>query len=399
MNVHGTDLAGAKLVLSPQQNKDHYGYYTVGNYKTYSKLDAILKHESTGDFPQWNFNEDVFARANWTIEPQVELTELYRRRAQQIRDNYDYIVLFYSGGADSTNILQTFLKNDIKLDEIAQFYSLEGDGGDTMSNFNSEVTTVAIPWSRLIVQEHTHIKHRVIDQSRIIDDIYNMPEIKNDFLFQQNTCISPNNFSRVYLRKIIKDYADMIAKGVRLCFIWGAEKPRLSMVDGRYCMRFLDMVDNCVSPLLQQGDFPGWYDELFYWSPEFTDGLIKQAHMVKRALQTLPLNEVNFTQDYSPFGTTVRNGSSWNLTNHGLHQVIYPGWDINTFSVGKKRSPILSLRDSWYLNKTTGSSQRFLAGINEFDSILSRVNDGFWKNEKDLMGGVKGCLSRPYFIE
>jgi hypothetical protein len=191
----------------------------------------------------------------------------------------------------------------------------------------------------------------------------------------------------------------MIDTGKRVCFLWGAEKPRVSVVDGRHCMRFLDMVDNCVSPLLQQNDFPGWYDELFYWSPDFVQGLIKQAHMVKRALATLPLTDVNFTQDYSPFGTVTRNGEPWKLTNHGLHQVIYPGWDITTFSVGKKRSPILSLRDAWYLNNTTGSSQRFLAGINEFDSILSRVKNGFWKNESDLMAGVKGCLTPPYFIE
>jgi len=391
--------AGAKMQLPLPQNKDHYGYYTVGAYKTYSKLDAILKHEVTGDFPQWHFNDEVFAQANWRAEPTVSLQELYRQRAQQIRDRYDYVVLFYSGGADSTNILQTFINNDIKLDEIAQFYSLEGDGGDRDANFNSEVVRVAIPWSLKLTDEYTHIRHRVIDQSQLIEHIYKEPEIKHDFIFQQNTCISPNNFSRVYLRKFVRDYADMITAGKRVCFLWGAEKPRVSVVNGRHCMRFLDMVDNCVSPLLQQNDFAGWYDELFYWSPDFVQGLIKQAHMVKRALTELPLNDVNFTQDYSPFGTVTRNGQPWKLTNHGLHQVIYPGWDIATFSVGKKRSPILSLRDSWYLNKTTGSSQRFLAGINEFDSILSRVKNGFWKNESDLMAGVKGCLTQPYFIE
>jgi len=380
-------------------SKDHYGYYTVGDYKTYSKLDAILKHDASGTIPQWHFNDEVFSSTNWQLEPAESLLELYRQRAQRIRDQYDYLVLFYSGGADSTNILQTFINNDIKLDEIAQFYSLEGDGGDVDANFNSEVVQVAIPWSQKITQQHTHIRHRVIDQSRLIDDIYNMPEIKFDFIYQQNTCISPNNFSRVYLRKVVKDYADIIASGKRLCFIWGAEKPRLSVINGRYAVRFQDMVDNCVSPLIQQQDFPGWYDELFYWSPDFTQGLVKQAHVVKKALHTLPLNDINFTQDHSPFGSVFRNNTNWNLTNHGLHQVIYPGWDITTFSVGKKRSPILSLRDSWYLNNTTTSSQRFLAGVNEFDSILSRVKNGFWKNESNLMAGVKGCLTPPYFIE
>ena len=94
---------------------DRFGYYTVGTFKTYSKLMAILEHEKTGVHPQWHFNDEEFSAHDWKQEPQESLVELYRRRAQQIRDRYDYLVLFYSGGADSTNILQTFINNDIKL--------------------------------------------------------------------------------------------------------------------------------------------------------------------------------------------------------------------------------------------------------------------------------------------
>lgn len=377
---------------------DRFGYYTVGPLKTYSKLEAIMEHDRTGVYPHWHFNEEVFGVIDWRQEPTEDLTELYRRRAQQIRDRYDYLVLWYSGGADSTNILQTFINNDIKLDEIAQFYSLEGDG-DPDSNFNAEVIRVAIPWSLKITEEYRYIKHRVIDQSRLIESIYDQPEIKHDFLFLQNTTISPNNFSRVYLRKVVQDYADMISKGIRLCFIWGSEKPRISRVNGRYCLRFQDLIDNCVSPLIQQERFQGWHDELFYWSPDFAQGLVKQAHMVKKTLPSLPFNDTFFRKEHTPYGVVDRDNDTWYLTDHGLHSIIYPGWDINTFSVGKKRSPILSLRDSWYLNKQDGSTSRFMHGIKTFDSILSSASDGFWKNKTDLMDGVKGCLSPPYFIE
>ena len=379
-------------------NKDQFGYYTVGEYKTYSKLDAIILHDRTGSFPQWRFNDVEFSLSDWTQEPVESLEDLYKARAQQIRDQYDYLVLFYSGGADSTNILTTFLKNDIKLDEIAQFYSLEGDH-DPNSNFNSEVTQVAIPWSEKIVKEHKHIRHRVIDQSKLIDDIYDLSEIKFDFLYQQNACISPNNFSRAYLRKVIKDYSNLIDQGKRLCFIWGAEKPRIYTIDGRYCMRFLDMIDNCVSPLLQQNNYPGYYDELFYWSPDFVKGLIKQGHTIIKALKTWPITDTFFTKNMTTHGSTVRDNETWYLTCHGLHTALYPDWDINTFSVGKKRSPILSLRDSWYLEKNDGSSLRFRAGINELDRLLCQAKDGYWKNTGDLIDGIKGCLTQPYFLE
>ena len=38
--------------------------------------------------------------------------------AQQLREKYDYIVLAYSGGADSCNVLNSFLDNGIPIDDI-----------------------------------------------------------------------------------------------------------------------------------------------------------------------------------------------------------------------------------------------------------------------------------------
>lgn len=382
------------------ENKDHFGYYTVGKYKTYSKLDAILLHDKTSEFPKWHFNDEIFELHDWTQEPKESLKELYRQRAQQIRDKYDYLVLFYSGGADSTNILQTFIQNDIKLDEISQFYSYDGDH-DYNSNFNSEVVKVAIPWTKKIIDsnKHKYINHRIIDQSKLIEDIYDLPEIRFDFLFQQNTCFSPNNFSRAYLRKIIKDYSDMITQGKKLCFIWGSEKPRLYQINNRYCIKFVDMVDNCVSPLIQQQNFAGYYDELFYWSPDFTKGIIKQGHTLVNGLKTLTINDTFFSQERTPFGSVKREGKIWHLKDHGVHTLLYDGWDVNTFSVGKKRSSILSLRDHWYLKKNNGSTLRYLAGIKELDNILTKTKNNFWKNNNAIEEGIKGCFTRPYFLE
>jgi hypothetical protein len=97
------------------QNKDQFGYYTIGNLKTYSKIEAIELHTKTGTHPQWHFNDEIFSMHDWRVEPTASLEELYAIRARQIRDKYDYIVLFFSGGADSENMLRTFLRNDCLL--------------------------------------------------------------------------------------------------------------------------------------------------------------------------------------------------------------------------------------------------------------------------------------------
>ena len=39
---------------------DKFGFYTVGDRKTYSKYEAIQWQKSTGLFPEWNFNKVIY---------------------------------------------------------------------------------------------------------------------------------------------------------------------------------------------------------------------------------------------------------------------------------------------------------------------------------------------------
>ena len=123
------------LVPKTTFSADKFGYYTVGDHKTYSKLEAIELQKRTGHFPEWNFNENVFSTVNWTREPDIDLWELYKARARQIRENYDYVVLWYSGGSDSHNMVSSWLDAGCKIDEIATFWNYEGsrDRNDLMN--------------------------------------------------------------------------------------------------------------------------------------------------------------------------------------------------------------------------------------------------------------------------
>ena len=52
-----------------------------------------------------------FDNYTWSIEPTPSLKELQKQRALQLRDSYPYLKLWFSGGADSTTVLNTFLDN------------------------------------------------------------------------------------------------------------------------------------------------------------------------------------------------------------------------------------------------------------------------------------------------
>ena len=91
------------------------GFYTVGDQRFYSKPQALLEATATGHFPHFNFNREVYSKIDTTIEPQTSLRELYRMRAKQLREKYDYIRLEFSGGSDSTTVLYSFINNGIQI--------------------------------------------------------------------------------------------------------------------------------------------------------------------------------------------------------------------------------------------------------------------------------------------
>jgi hypothetical protein len=66
----------------------------------------------------FHFNDDILSELDWATEPPHDIDHYYKLRAESLRDQYDYIVLMYSGGADSHNILMSFVRQGLHIDEI-----------------------------------------------------------------------------------------------------------------------------------------------------------------------------------------------------------------------------------------------------------------------------------------
>jgi len=105
-------------------------YYTVNNHlntsnlysnlKFYNKFEALRYKQSVPSSELYlNWFDEIWKTIDYTTEPQESLEELKRQRALKIRDNYKYIRLWFSGGVDSFSALNTFLVNNIHIDEIA----------------------------------------------------------------------------------------------------------------------------------------------------------------------------------------------------------------------------------------------------------------------------------------
>ena len=95
----------------------------------YEKYKKGLCLETPSEYDNYNF----------VNEPEQDLTDLLRYEAQKVRAENNYLRLFYSGGADSHAVLNTFIQNNIHLDEIVCLKS-------GFKNADFEIDQFALPF-------------------------------------------------------------------------------------------------------------------------------------------------------------------------------------------------------------------------------------------------------------
>ena len=163
-----------KINLTP----DKFGFYKVGDKSTYSKLEAIEWSKKDNKNFEWVFNDNVYSSIDWKIEPQKDLWSMYKERAIQIRNNYDYVVLWYSGGSDSHNMLLAWIEAGCKIDEIATTWNYEATG-DKQNHYNAEITNVVLPDIQALKDKGVEFKFRIVDISNISLNLFE--DWKQDF--------------------------------------------------------------------------------------------------------------------------------------------------------------------------------------------------------------------------
>jgi hypothetical protein len=377
--------------------QDKLGCYRIGDLKFYSKLEAIEMHTKTGIHPHWDFNEAVFSSYDWTVEPSENILELYRQRAVQLREKYDHIVLMYSGGADSTTMLESFVNNGLHVDEVASYINYDATG-DKDNYLNAEIFRVSINKIDQLKEKYPWLKYRLIDLTELTLDLFGQSETKFNWIYDMNMFFNPNAAARDQLALKVKEWADIIHAGKKFCIVWAHDKPRIQHENNRWTFKFIDLIDNGPTVKSISGQNP-YTDELFYWSPDLPKIVIKQCHLIKNYLSNELITTLPFvSQEKSDLAYRTINGVKHWLNNHGVHSLIYPNWDIDTFSNGKPNSIIFSDRDIWFYNIENENhiKKNWAVGLDK----LWKVLPDYWKNTPDdLNNGLKACWSKEYYLE
>lgn len=373
-------------------NKDRLGYYLVGWKKFYNKTLALIESKKTGYDIQWVFNDHVYRKFDWSVPIETPLFEIYKQRAQQLRDKYDYLMLYYSGGADSSTILRTFVENNIFLDEIVmqlpEPVRQSFDPNDTSEgNFYAEIEYSAVPYLN-------KIKNKLDKRTLIRYQDFAKPGLElleNDNWFETIPLCTNITLSGVF-RQIAqnKDYhiLNLNDKGKSVAQILGIDKPLVYYDNLNYYAYFMDTSTyHYVSPI----DFNetelskiNYHTEFFYWTPDMPEIVIKQAQDIKK---------------FYEFNTQMRFMANEVLTRHisdyrdVLHPIIYPSDVTVEFQTEKPSSKIIRAMDQWFWDT---ASKRVQNNYLETIKYLGTVTDPKHMVNKDISFGVGAHKSYFY---
>lgn len=373
------------------------GVYVVDDVSFINKPDA-LKFASKFNKPvRWDFNDDVFSAFDWTIPIETSLSDLYKQRAQQIRDTYDYVSLFLSGGVDSTNVLHSFIDNDIFLDEIVMYRP-----GSQIKYANKTDKSLLNTWSELEFAAIPYLKKQHINSKTLIREI-DLEECLNEFVanprltqqWHQLNYLTPNMWAKNAMCMTDKHWISLYDSGKSIGHIMGSDKPRVRFRDGQYYMRFNDTGATTLhfQPQLSSLDelekirkHQGY--EMFYWTPDLPQMVIKQCQVIKQQCK-----------NDAAFKSLVLNDS----TRHGVY-----GIAVSKYIYSPQ---VNSIRDLFAVNNVaefngTDAHQRWIiqcptnvAGLYNETHRFSRqfVKDEFFMSPQ-LWSNFKLFLSKEYFL-
>jgi hypothetical protein len=154
------------------------------------------------------------------------------------------------------------------------------------------------------------------------------------------------------------------------------------------------------------------------------DVMARQSHIIVNYLRNTPkedLDSTYLTRDPCSYAmafdgnvvpvlyrksktSTIINNLKYYLTTKGLHRLIYPDWNEDTFTLGKQLSNIFNVRDRWWFNEHQNKDQTmFIGAIQSYYKKFTRWGFDFFKqshlNHDFRNINIDQCFSKKYYLE
>ncbi len=326
-----------------------YGIYRVGNQQFVNKSEALYHASLTKQEVKWDFHNSVYGKIDWTKRPAGTLREMYRLRAQQIRDQYDYVVVYFGGGADSWTALHSFLSNGIHVDEIftrwafiEEEYNKVDDLSISQRNLHSEFKYATLPVLKEIEKRYPKTKIVIHDYS----DGYTK-EI-DETLFQQGGHYTTlGTFHRFSAKSPMEQQAAAENKSVAI--VHGFDKTQVYQSGENFYSYFVDRIAGTDID-------PERSVEPFFWSRDLPEIAVMQAHDLKIYFEMHPDQDPN------------------RFDRKRYCSVCYPDWNNDTFQVGKPLGGEIWASESWVANYNSRYVDSWKWALNQY---MSKIDERF----------------------
>jgi hypothetical protein len=370
------------------------GYFLVDQTKIFGSAKSAMYYCTLNNTRDLKFvlDGDIFGALDWTKEPQTDLYELYKQRAQQLRDKYDYVILRWSGGADSTNMVQAFLQNDIRPDEI-QTCTMEAPGYapkdgmhvEQRENFHLIKNDV----------ERLGVKMTTVNTADFYEHGFDDPD-------WQFTASSPrtNSLSKFLHMYNMNHYKSIALKYTNPVVVDGLEKPQITNIDGEMVAYFIDN-QQMITTFTQNYDINdtafGIKKERFYVSGDLPELTLKQTHIVADYMQTRKDMKRRLELGYDTSGFPEETYSEM-----VIRLLYYKTWKNSFFTIGKEEKKqnviggktIYGYRDYWIwtLPEHDIRKQKVKLGYKKYAELI----DSSWFNNGDPGDDTVGVISDFY---
>lgn len=364
--------------------------YQVGEKYIYNAYLAYIESMNTGLPVKFYCRDSIYDQYDWTKEPEQSLDELMTAHALSLRDQYERLILLWSGGTDSHTIYNIFKRANIHIDEIiikasAHLPQYPDHHVDWMKANHYDPTTIITRYD----QNDTYL--RGIDCEN--DDW--VWKNKGDLLM----------FGMSTGAEGVKHLIERNHSGKTWTAIAGYEKPRLVYRNGRWYARHLD------NPMRQTMGYD--HLNLFFLEPMIN---IKQNHLVKHAVKkhiaknNLPLYNGDWAE--SKWTQTVDGYRAW-ATACGRHLELTDGasnlqklktveyWSLDVSneksyqclknSTDPTLSSYLKLEDKTALNYTKG-----LFNLASNRKLVQYLNENKFVNKDNQLLNLKLLFGKEY---
>lgn len=368
------------------------GFYQIGTTRYYNKVAALTEASRSGQFPEWHFNRDVYDAIDWTQEPAQDLRQLYRQRAQQLRDRYDYIRLEASGGGDSTTAAYSFINNGIHLDEVIFRYPKMAEHGVTDDPFNTKPENTLSEWryaaKPLLDWISTHAPRTKITVHDYAEDML-LEQHDESWILKSRDYFQPGHAFKHSIYAL-DEHKKTLDSGISICQLYGIDKPKICIENSRWYLYFMDVQANMANPDL--GIYDNVCHEYFYWTPDLPALIAKQAHMVMNWFNLPSNRHLQHLVRWPNYSFAQRTAFE-----HIIKPLIYPEYDHTTFQTSKPTNAFYNEMDHWfYVNcQDTHAYRVWQAGL---DHIIRNVDAKFFNREMGRPVGFIAFLSPMYYL-